>query len=174
MTKIKIDLPDIPTALSDEEAAVLIQLASGKRVLEIGSLPGFSTIVLANVAEIVHSVDPHEGYPEIAPKSTLVPFLENLQRYGVRDKVVVHVDTAARVLPAFRRGYFDFAFVDAMGTYEVTKQCILDAYLHTDGYLLVHDYGHPEWPGAKQAIDEFAQRKDWPFRVVDTLAIFEV
>lgn len=127
----KIIVPDIPTALTFREAEELARLAEYKRVLEIGSLLGFSTIVLAQVASVVHSVDPHDGYPENDPRPTYTAFEANLRKYGVRNKVVVHADLAERVLPPFKGCYFDFAFVDAMGTYGVTRQCIWQAYLHT-------------------------------------------
>lgn len=46
----------IPTALTQTEADVLGYLAYERKVLEVGSLLGYSTVALAKAARVVHSV----------------------------------------------------------------------------------------------------------------------
>lgn len=166
-------IPNIPTAVTQDEADVLYMLARNKTVLEVGSLLGFSTIVMAQSAREVHSVDPHVGYPHDDPRQrpTLVPFWNNLERYSVRDRVVLHVGTDEQVFPTMCQGFFDFAFVDLSLTDGTTDRVIAwcKYLLHGLGTLAVHDYGHKEWPGATEAVD----RLGLPFRLVDTLAIIE-
>lgn len=116
--------------LRDEEGTALGYLAEGKRVLEIGSYLGRSTVIMARVAKLVMAVDWHRG-DEFTTKATpgldtLQPYLENLERCGVRDKVISVVGDARMVAPLLAEGAFDFAFVDANHT--------LDAALH-DGEL---------------------------------------
>ena len=78
---------DIPTALSAVEADALRSLSTGKNVLEVGALLGFSTVVMGQVANTVVSVDPHDGYPAANPRPTLEPFIANLSRFDVLETV---------------------------------------------------------------------------------------
>lgn len=50
----------------------------------------------------------------------------------------------------------DFVFVDAEHGYEsvVADSRAWLPKLRTGGYLFGHDYGHPRFPGVKQAFDE--------------------
>lgn len=166
---------DIPTALTDAETAELQRLAAGKDVLEVGSLLGYSTVCLAQVAAHVHSVDPHVGYPVENPRPTLGPFMANLERYGVREKVTVHVGFDADVLPSLRHHQFDLAFLDMTGLYEDTLRGIrlTVPLLRHWAALCVHDCGHPEWPGALAAVEDFATAIGTTFRLIDRLGIFE-
>lgn len=166
---------EIPTAITAAERDELERLAAGKRVLEIGALLGHSTVAMARVAESVVSVDPHEGYPRVAPRPTLLRFLENLREYGVRDRVVVCVAPDWQALPMLRERLFDLAFIDCDGEYETTLHAMRATVplLRHHAALVVHDHGHPDWPGASRAIREFARERGTAFRTVDTLAVFE-
>lgn len=166
---------DIPSAVTPAEAAELQRLALGATVLEVGALLGYSTVLLALTAERVHSVDPHEGYPRDNPRPTLLPFLDNLERHGVRDRVTVHVGRDYDVLPAFRGRQFHLAFLDLTGEYEDTLRCMhaVEPLLTHFGRLAVHDCGHPDWPGAMAAAETFAAKRGTTFKLVDRLAIFE-
>jgi protein-L-isoaspartate O-methyltransferase len=62
---------NIPTAVTPREAAVMVTHASGRLVLEVGALLGYSTVTLATTALHVVSVDPHDGYPAHDPRPTL-------------------------------------------------------------------------------------------------------
>ena len=165
---------NIPTAVTGDEIQELQRLAAGGFVLEIGSLLGFSTIQLAMVADRVVSIDPHEGYPENDPKPTLHQFLSNLRIHGVRDKVSVCVGTDEDFLGFFDEEAFDLVFIDAMGTYHVTKHIMDSAWrlVSLSGYMAVHDVGHPDWPGAGQAVTEFCDHYKLPYQRVGTLATF--
>lgn len=166
---------DIPTALTDAETAELQRLAAGKNVLEVGSLLGYSTVCLARVAAHVHSVDPHVGYPAENPRPTLGPFMANLERYEVREKVTVHVGADTDVLPYLRERQFGLAFLDMTGLYADTLRGIrltVPLLCHW-AVLCVHDCGHPEWPGALQAVEDYAAEIGTTFRLIDQLGIFE-
>ena len=168
-------MTSIPTAATPGEAAELQRLARGGVVLEVGSLLGFSTVTLAAVARRVHSVDPHEGYPAHDPRPTLEPFLANLREHGVRDRVVVHVGTDAEVLPALAPAQFTLAFLDLTGMYQDTLDAMerTRRVLRHRAVLCIHDCGHPDWPGALAAVDDFATHSGTTYRLVDRMAIFE-
>lgn len=166
---------DIPSALTPDETAELRRLARGGTVLEVGSLLGYSTVALAQVAHRVDSVDPHEGYPADNPRPTLSTFIENLVRHNVRDTVCIHIGYDKQVLPYLRRGMYDLAFLDLTGLYGDTYSCLwrVVPLLRHRAALCVHDCGHPDWPGAMAAVSDFAQNLGTVFRLVDRMAIFE-
>ena len=103
---------DVLSNVTPAECSRLAQLATGRRVLEIGSYLGRSTIAMASTAEVVHSIDPHNGGPAEAP-NTLPGFLANLERYGVRERVIVHIGVSTQIAALFRPTSFDLVFIDA-------------------------------------------------------------
>jgi hypothetical protein len=173
--------PDIKTALTPMEADALRALSTGKTVLEVGALLGFSTVVMAEVAEAVVSVDPHDGYPTANPRPTWEPFHENLLRFGVADKVTVVRDifpSQAATLALEDEGPPQFAFIDADGTYETTSAILaplLDGRMAASAkFIAVHDYDLPEWPGAGEAVRDCVTQAGLKFGTVDTLAIIRL
>ena len=150
--------PDIPTAVSAVEAEALAALSHGKKVLEVGSLLGFSTITMALNADHVTSLDPHTGYPKDNPRPTWDKFLNNLGKYRVGHKVrAIKGYDAELGKPPLINERFDFAFIDATGLYQDTFRILTRVWPLMRGLSIVavHDYGLHEWPGAKMAVDEF-------------------
>lgn len=160
---------EIPTALTTSEHKRLQELAAGKVVLEVGSLLGYSTVTLAQVAISVVSVDPHQGYPADDPRPTIGPFLQNLDDYRVRELVTVMVGTHNDVFRWLRPEAFDMVFIDCTGEFELTldvmKKC--QRLLWPKHVMCVHDCGHPDWPGAMAAVRAFGE----DFELVDRLAV---
>jgi predicted O-methyltransferase YrrM len=103
----------IRTAILADEAAALRELARGEVVLELGSQYGFSTVLMAAVAERVHAVDWHRGDDAVGHRESLSVLWDNLERFGVRDDVVLHVGANADVLGMMAPGSFGFAFHDS-------------------------------------------------------------
>lgn len=165
----------IPSAITPAEALELSRLAESATVLEIGALLGHSTVVMAQNAHVVHSVDPHEGYPADNPRPTLQPFIQNLVDHGVRNRVRVHVGLDHEILPILKDGSFDLVFIDITGLYQDTYMAMKFSVckLRHSGVLAVHDCGHPDWPGAMRAVDDFSANYRRPYRTVDRLAIFD-
>lgn len=133
----------IRTGIKADEAAVLRQLATGKCVLELGSQFGFSTVLMAEVAQRVDAVDWHKGDEIVGREASLPVMWANLERFRVRQKVVVHVGRSADVLPRMVPGQFDFALHDSFHE----KQAILDdvammlPLLRPGSLIAFHDYG---------------------------------
>lgn len=118
------DDPDLAAALEASNAAGLPQIAvswqqgkflsllagavQARRVLEIGTLGGFSTIWLAR------GVGPHGQVLtlEYEPNHADVA-RANLQRAGVADRVQVVVSPALETLPTIKGDPFDLVFIDA-------------------------------------------------------------
>lgn len=103
------ELPRI--AVSAQQGKFLCLLAGAiqaRRVLEIGTLGGFSTIWLARGAGPQGRVVTLEYQPKHAEVARV-----NLQRAGVADRVEVVVGPALDTLPTLAGGPFDLVFVDA-------------------------------------------------------------
>ncbi|MFM9036003.1 MAG: O-methyltransferase [Mycobacterium sp.] len=115
--------PALTAALADSEAAglppievsaqiarllyLLVRISGARRVLEIGTLGGFSTICLArgvgaegSVVTLEHNV----RHAEVATR--------NLRRAGVADRVEIVAGPALDTLPRLS-GRFDLVFIDA-------------------------------------------------------------
>jgi predicted O-methyltransferase YrrM len=99
-----------PIAVSAQQGKFLCLLAgaiNARRILEIGTLGGFSAIWLARGAGPqgrVVTLEYEAKHAEVAR--------ENLQRAGVADRVEVMVGAALDTLPTLR-GPFDLVFIDA-------------------------------------------------------------
>jgi predicted O-methyltransferase YrrM len=105
-------LPEIQVSQAQGRFLGLIAGAMGaRRILEIGTLGGYSTICLARAL-------PSDGRLvtlEYEPKHAAVA-RENLRQAGLADKVEVRVGAAADTLPALEaegKGPFDLIFIDA-------------------------------------------------------------
>lgn len=86
---------------------LLVRIADARRILEIGTLGGYSTICLARAAGPESSVTTLEYEPRHAEVAAV-----NLRRAGVADRVEIVVGTALDTLPTLS-GTFDFVFIDA-------------------------------------------------------------
>ncbi|WP_231639726.1 O-methyltransferase [Mycobacterium sp. Marseille-P9652] len=100
-----------PIAVSAQQGKFLSLLAGAtqaRRILEIGTLGGFSTIWLARGAGPQGRVVTLEYEPRHAEVARA-----NLQRAGLADRVDVLVGAALETLPSVTGGPFDLVFIDA-------------------------------------------------------------
>jgi SAM-dependent methyltransferase len=167
---------DIHTGVTGIEAEVLERYAEGRRVLECGSWYGFSTIVMARVAEHVDAVDWHHGDPHAGQRDTEGDFRQNLIRYNVDDRVTVHVGRFEDVLPMLV-GRWDVVFLDGMhDAASVTRDLALLEPI-AGRHLLLHDYDVPVSWGfeVRETVDAWlAAHPEWVLvDTVDKLAIVE-
>lgn len=154
----------LTTAVTPAEAAELGRLAAGKSVLELGSFYGFSTIVMASVADMVYSVDWHQGDDHAGLYDTWDSFNANLIGYGVKKYVRAVKGRFEEEVPRLAREgvTVDGAFLDGQHDYASVRRD-LDLALtlvKPGGWVAFHDYGrcaetgHPGFEVTKVA-DEF-------------------
>jgi caffeoyl-CoA O-methyltransferase len=103
-------MPAIQLGPSEAKAvALLLKLAGAKKVVEIGTLAGYSAIVMARAL-------PEDGYVwtiEYDPKHARIA-RENLEAAGLGTKVTVLGGAGLAVLPTLEsRSPFDAVFIDA-------------------------------------------------------------
>lgn len=122
----------IRTSVSVAEQAELRRLARGRRVVEVGSLLGSTTVMLSRVAASVVSVDRHKGYGP----STLAAFHSNIARFG--QNVDVRVGDALDLLPLLAT---DLVFIDLTGERGLTGDVIRLA--PRNAVVCVHDLDRP-------------------------------
>jgi predicted O-methyltransferase YrrM len=158
----------IPTALTRAELSRLGELARGRLVLELGSGYGASTVALAQSARRVHAVDWHRGDEQAGRHDTLGPYVANLERHGVADRVVTHIGRFDDAVAVMRPGSFELAFLDGChdrGHVEADLALVLP--LLTPGAAVAfHDYGRY---GVTEVVDELAAGGS--LEVTDSLAV---
>lgn len=179
-------LPNIPGWLRYEEGAALAELARGKRVLEIGSYCGLSTVCVARTAECVTAIDTWDGRGTPHPRDTFEEFLANIRRYGVSDKVSCSADWRASTNSAyiqFSRAcdyaggteamLYDLAFIDGAHDRESVEADIERARdsLAKGGLLAFHDYASPADPDVTAAVDALLARGGELVSLTGTLAV---
>ncbi|WP_343708291.1 O-methyltransferase [Mycobacterium sp.] len=102
-------LPQIAVSPQQGKFLNLLVAATGaRRILEIGTLGGYSTICLARGAGAQGRVTTLEYEPVHAGVARA-----NIDRAGVGDRVEVLVGAALDTLPTVTDGPFDFVFIDA-------------------------------------------------------------
>jgi predicted O-methyltransferase YrrM len=108
----KAELPEIDVSpLQGKFLHVLVRITQAKRVLEIGTLGGYSTICMARALPKGGRVVTLEYEPRHAEVARA-----NLRNAGVLNRVEIRVGRALDTLPVLHAsgaGAFDFIFIDA-------------------------------------------------------------
>src|SRR2546425_8848821 len=160
---------EISSFVTQRECETLAELAEHKRVLEVGSEFGRSTIALASAAALVCSVDWHRGDEHAGWHDSLAILWNNLDRYGVRERVVLLIGEDQVVLPLLKENLFDLVFIDAFHSYESVHRDIELARptLKSTGTWAFHDYGRF---GVTQAVDELVAQERGRLEFRESLA----
>lgn len=158
---------DIPGWLHPDEGRELAKLADGKRVLEIGSYCGLSTVCMARTAESVTAVDYFDGRCTPAMQDTRGQFSDALERHGVAGKVTVCHPDAQIPLPEY-----DLAFIDGAHDAESVRADIAKVRdcLTDDGLIAFHDYKGID-PGVTSVVDELIDDGGKMISLTNTLAV---
>lgn len=167
---------EIGSALSDTETKLVAELAEERIALEVGSWYGRSSVAIASTAEVLHCIDWHRGEAAASKDQffggldSLPAWRDNMLKYNLLDKTVMHMGTTAQVCPFMRSIMFDFVFIDGDHTYEGVCQDINEvrSLLKPKGIWMFHDYTWEDL-GVAQACDELLGKPD---RVVDSSAIY--
>lgn len=160
---------DVVGWLTEREGEALRDLTLGRRVLELGSFQGRSTICMAQFARHVAAVDSHCGDVAIGKQDSLGVLLLNLERYCVWDKVAVLLCTTRQFGAFVGQAKFDAVFVDASHDHVSVVHDVGLALRCTKATcaIALHDWG---LPGVKSGAAELGLVA--PSAVVDGLAVF--
>jgi predicted O-methyltransferase YrrM len=169
-------LPSI--AVSWQQGKFLCLLAGAiqaRRILEIGTLGGFSTIWLARGAGPEGRVLTLEYEPKHAEVARA-----NLERAGVGDRVEVVVGAALDTLPSVTGGPFDLVFIDADKENNVaylewaiklsrTGAVIVVDNVIRDGKILVEDSADPRLRATRQTLQLMGEHPRLDTAVIQTV-----
>jgi predicted O-methyltransferase YrrM len=161
---------EIPGWLHESEANVLTELARGKRVLEIGSYCGLSTVVMGRVAEHVTAVDYFDGRGTPEPMDTRERFNNSVARYGLGDKV-----TACHPDDSYPHAEYDLVYIDGAhdeGSVQADVQRAVSV-LAPGGLLAFHDYKHPSHVGVENVVNKLIADGGELLSVTETLAVLK-
>ncbi len=145
---------------------------SNKRMIEIGSFVGESTVLFAQSFKEVIAIDPFlEGYDDKDPTSYLFEFDNVYQTY--LDRITVYsniqtiVDTSDNAVKELVGKQFDFVYIDGLHTYEGVKTDIVNylPLVKTGGVIGGHDYTDkiPHLVGVYNAVNEIFGHPDKVF-----------
>ncbi|MGH7172711.1 MAG: class I SAM-dependent methyltransferase, partial [Gemmataceae bacterium] len=155
---------EIPGWLSVEEGRLLWEHAAGRRVLELGTALGRSTVCLAQQARQVVTID----------RLDQAPAREWCRRYELQDRVEFREGEVEEIASGLE-GRFDLVFVDT-GHDEASVRRDIEAslpLLEMSGLIAFHDYPDPGWPDVRRVVDEYAGRFGWRrLAQADFLGIF--
>jgi predicted O-methyltransferase YrrM len=103
-------MPEIEVSpLSGKLLSLLVRISAARRVLEIGTLGGYSTIWMARALPVdgrVVTIEAEPAHAEVARRS--------IDAAGVGERVEIRVGRGEHVLPALAGGEpFDLVFIDA-------------------------------------------------------------
>ena len=172
--------------LHPAELEMLMELARGHDVLEIGAFKGLSCWGMAQTARHVWSCDTHRaatnGQRQTTEEewdkegcTTLSAFRAATARF---DNVTCFVGTseeAARAGNSVIAVEYDMVFIDAMHDYENVLADLKRWWprVREGGILACHDHGHGDFPGVELAWDRFfidRSLEPMPFEKIVTLA----
>ena len=142
-----------------------------KTIVELGvAFGGHAESILKNTSiHKLYGIDPYEHMPDYEDPMNLPQeefeelynfTLKRLSSFGDR---YVHIrkfsKDAVDIIPAT----IDSIYIDADHSYAGVWNdlCTWFPKVRVGGIIAGHDYGHPNFPGVKQAINEFFQRFDW-------------
>jgi len=106
-----------------------------KRVLEVGTLIGYSAILIGRELEAdacLTSIEIHAHEAEVAE--------ENIQKAGIRAEVDVIVGDALKIIPKLE-GKFDLVFIDADKTEYLQYLKLVEPKLHKGSVLVADNAG---------------------------------
>jgi caffeoyl-CoA O-methyltransferase len=112
----KEGMPAIQVGVSEGKAlSMLLRLSGAEKVVEVGTLAGYSAIWMARAlppSGRLHTIENDPRHAEVAAR--------NLKQAGLDDRVEIHVGAALEVLPTLQaQGPFDAVFIDAdKGNYD--------------------------------------------------------
>lgn len=140
--------------------AYLLEGKECKRMLEIGSYMGESTLIFCsyNTFEEVHCIDPFEGKEEandmlnVDWKQVKKEFWTNTRHF--KNKIKVYNDYSYNLVDKFPDKFFDFIYIDANHTYEDVKRDVLSYLPKTKSIIGGHDYNPGVWDGVVEAVNE--------------------
>lgn len=157
--------------MSEGELGYLYDFCYNKNVLELGSMVGMSSYVIATVANHLSCVDlwsdtqehlkhdPRQAavYKQYTPDLNMFSeFNRNCKEFIESGKITMYRGNTIDVVNFFEDETFDIIFIDADHSYFGVSRDFELYYnkVKSDGLLIFHDYNDDMWTGIKRLCDE--------------------
>lgn len=151
-------LHGIPAWITEDESALLAAAASGVRsgglIVEVGSLYGASTAVLAAAQPdaLVVAIDPFLWSPLSGVAASAERLIDNVRAAGCRNVVVIPSDSHEQ--GRHWCAPIDLLFVDGDHSYEGCRADLAN-FGPFAAVVCCHDIGNLHWHGVERAVREF-------------------
>lgn len=170
------------------ELSHLYDYCIDKTVLELGSMVGMSSYLIASVASQVYCVDvwsdtqehlQHDKsqaniYAQYVPEipSMLNSFCKNCGKFIDSGKIIMKRGLTSSFADNFIDQSFDVILIDADHSYQGVQNDfeLYHKKVKSNGYIIFHDYGDSMWTGIKQFCDSESRLQ--LVSKVDRLAVF--
>ena len=178
--------------MSKNELAYLYDICTSKDVLELGSMIGMSSYVIASVAKSLSCVDVWSDtweHLEYDPKqqeiykqftgvilSMYESFKRNCKIFIDSEKIKMYKGNTNEMANKFLDKSFDVILIDADHSYGGISQDfnLYQNKIKNSGLIVFHDYGDSMWTGIKQFADEMvSQNKIKMTGKAERIAVFE-
>lgn len=156
-------------ATPDDIGMVLADLAqdvpAGQAIVELGVFQARTALLMAwgarrgNGARLwgfdAWDLDGNTYGPPFNTSHSWSAALDNVRKLGYEDTVTLVKSFASVAAAAWHGPSIGMLFVDDDHSYEGARRAVLDwmPRLAPGAVIAVDDYGHPDWPGVKQAVD---------------------
>jgi hypothetical protein len=174
-----------------EELSFLYDICVGKSVLELGSMVGMSSYVIASVAKELSCVDvwsdsqEHLSHDPVQANiyKVYLPELPNMfEQFKINckefidsKKIKMYRGKTQNLFNQFPDNYFDLLLIDADHSYQgvFTDFNLYHTKIHKDGRIAFHDYGDSMWIQIAIFCNEMVrQNKIRPIAYCERIAIF--
>ena len=158
--------------MSKNELSALYDICIDKNVLELGSMVGMSSYVIASVAKNLSCVDVwadtwehlehdpmqqniYRQFKDLIP-SMYESFKNNCRTFIDSKKIKMFRGNTHKMVQNFLDKSFDVILIDADHSYEGASQDfnLYQNKIKNNGLIVFHDYGDSMWTGIKQFADE--------------------
>jgi Methyltransferase domain len=144
----------LAVATRPHDVSMLVRLAHGHdSVIELGTATAWTAVALA-IADDRRRVRSYD--PEIRPERDRYLALAG----SARDRIVLRAERAEQAHPEPRSA--GLVFIDCAHDRETTRDAFraFEPAVRPGGAVAFHDYGHPLYPGVREAVEELGLRGD--------------
>lgn len=161
------------------ELKFLYDFCIDKKVLELGSMVGMSSYVIAHVAKEIHCVDAwddslshlkedprqidaytNDWLAQESPPNMLESFKNNCKKFLDSGKMKMTQGWTQNVAHVFEKEAYDVLFIDADHSRKGVTRDIVKYYhtVKTGSPIIFHDYGCGHWRAVTQAVNDAVRR----------------
>jgi predicted O-methyltransferase YrrM len=163
--------------MSERELSALYDFCQNKDVIELGSMAGMSSYVIASVCKSLNCVDAWDDTYEhlkhsfaqigiytqyFGTMNMFQLFVQNCREFIDTGKIIIHKGTTELVCKDFEDESVDIVIIDADHSYFgiCNDYKNYNSKIRNGGLFIFHDYGDSMWTDIKKFCDEMIVSKE--------------